>query len=150
MSPQCHPDQSSHGEGSLCAQVSPPTSQCPAPALVHTQYLLPQGRRAADVCLVCRAGSRGPDAVACEVHRLLTGLELGRELQRRGDRHTEDNAEFPVSSVDEDFLSASEHLGDNGEEGAPQTGDYTNQRSPALFTCFTNRSRSAQPHPSHL
>ncbi|KAJ8362626.1 hypothetical protein SKAU_G00114570 [Synaphobranchus kaupii] len=91
-----------------------------------------QIRRAASVCLFRCAGGRQPDGVARETNRFLTGLASARERQSCGSppgRRAEEDAELSASSVDEDFLTASEHLRHSNEEGPLQTdfgsGNFT-------------------------
>ncbi|XP_064197666.1 A-kinase anchor protein SPHKAP-like isoform X2 [Anguilla rostrata] len=94
---------------------------CPSGSASH------QGQRAASVCLVRGAGSRRPDGVAREVNRFLTGLASARERQSGGGgsglpgRWAAEDAELSLSSVEEDFLSTSEHLGESGEGDPLQT-----------------------------
>ncbi|KAJ8274232.1 hypothetical protein COCON_G00088570 [Conger conger] len=119
-----------------------------------------QSQPAASVCLLRCARSCQGDSAAREINRFLTALGSGRELQSRGDplgQQTEEDAELSVSSVDDDFLSASEHLGENNEgdtlqadvasgnitdtlQGGPGSLELTNSQQPCQRTPRDNYS----------
>ncbi|KAK2894982.1 hypothetical protein Q8A67_012211 [Cirrhinus molitorella] len=83
----------------------------------------PQSQRTADVCLVhCSCGRRPAqtNSVIFEINKFLIGLQSGQERQRHGrlsgQRAAEDDTNRSVSSIEEDFLTASEQLGEDSED----------------------------------
>ncbi|KAG7471031.1 hypothetical protein MATL_G00120150 [Megalops atlanticus] len=80
------------------------------------------GQCAADVCLVqCVGGQRltQPSSIIFLINKFLIGLESGQQQQLHGrsaGQRGEDDTNRSVSSIEEDFLTASEHLGDDSEE----------------------------------
>ncbi|XP_016318710.1 A-kinase anchor protein SPHKAP-like isoform X1 [Sinocyclocheilus anshuiensis] len=83
----------------------------------------PQSQRTADVCLVhCSCGRRPTqtNSVIFEINKFLIGLQSGQERQRHGrlagHRAAEDDTNRSVSSIEEDFLTASEQLGEDSED----------------------------------
>ncbi|XP_048024515.1 A-kinase anchor protein SPHKAP isoform X3 [Megalobrama amblycephala] len=83
----------------------------------------PQSHRTADVCLVhCSCGRRPTQTnnVVFEINKFLIGLQSGQERQRHGrlagQRAAEDDTNRSVSSIEEDFLTASEQLGEDSED----------------------------------
>nr|XP_055029442.1 A-kinase anchor protein SPHKAP isoform X3 [Misgurnus anguillicaudatus] len=83
----------------------------------------PQSQRTADVCLVhCSCGHRPAqtNSVIFEINKFLIGLQSGQERQRHGrlagQRTAEDDTNRSVSSIEEDFLTASEQLGEDSED----------------------------------
>ncbi|XP_067276348.1 A-kinase anchor protein SPHKAP isoform X2 [Pseudorasbora parva] len=83
----------------------------------------PQSQRTADVCLVhCSCGRRPnqTNSVVFEINKFLIGLQSGQERQRHGrlagQRAAEDDTNRSVSSIEEDFLTASEQLGEDSED----------------------------------
>ncbi|KAJ8256888.1 hypothetical protein COCON_G00190400 [Conger conger] len=81
-----------------------------------------QGQRSADVCLVqCVRGPSltQPSSIIYHINKFLIGLESGQEQQphgHSGGQRGEDDTNRSVSSIEEDFLTASEYLGDESEE----------------------------------
>ncbi|KAM6179007.1 A-kinase anchor protein SPHKAP [Rhynchocyon petersi] len=74
-----------------------------------------------DICLVqCARGNR-PNSTNCiifEINKFLIGLELVRERQLHVESSTlklEDDTNCSLSSIEEDFLTASEHLEEESE-----------------------------------
>ncbi|XP_006861995.1 PREDICTED: A-kinase anchor protein SPHKAP [Chrysochloris asiatica] len=74
-----------------------------------------------DICLVqCARGNR-PNSTNCiifEINKFLIGLELVRERQLHVETNTlklEDDTNCSLSSIEEDFLTASEHLEEESE-----------------------------------
>ncbi|XP_073706778.1 A-kinase anchor protein SPHKAP isoform X2 [Garra rufa] len=83
----------------------------------------PQSHRTADVCLVHCSCGRHPaqtNSVIFEINKFLIGLQSGQERQRHGrlagQRAAEDDTNRSVSSIEEDFLTASEQLGEDSED----------------------------------
>uniref|UniRef100_A0A8B9RYL0 SPHK1 interactor, AKAP domain containing n=1 Tax=Accipiter nisus TaxID=211598 RepID=A0A8B9RYL0_9AVES len=82
----------------------------------------------ADVCLVqCARGDRKNSAscIIFEINKFLIGLELVQERQLQIEAHVlkpEDDTNCSVSSIEEDFLTASEHLEDDNEGDEYKTG----------------------------
>lgn len=74
------------------------------------------------MCLVqCARGDRPPSAncVIFEINKFLIGLELVRERQVRPDTRVltvEDDTNCSLSSIEDDFLTASEHWEEESEE----------------------------------
>ncbi|XP_056090136.1 A-kinase anchor protein SPHKAP isoform X2 [Rhinichthys klamathensis goyatoka] len=90
----------------------------------------PQNQRTADVCLVhCSCGRRPnqTNSVVFEINKFLIGLQSGQERQRHGrlagQRAAEDDTNRSVSSIEEDFLTASEQLGEDSEDSDPFRND---------------------------
>uniref|UniRef100_A0AAY4C991 Uncharacterized protein n=1 Tax=Denticeps clupeoides TaxID=299321 RepID=A0AAY4C991_9TELE len=83
-----------------------------------------------DVCLVqCarRRHSTQPSSIIFEINKFLIGLQSGKERQRHtrwaGQRVSDDDTNRSVSSIEEDFLTASEHLGEDSEEDFFRSGE---------------------------
>ncbi|NWU92433.1 SPKAP protein, partial [Upupa epops] len=91
-------------------------------------YEVPQCRWLADVCLVqCARGDRknSTSCIIFEINKFLIGLELVQERQLQIEAHIlkpEDDTNCSVSSIEEDFLTASEHLEDDNEADECRTG----------------------------
>uniref|UniRef100_A0A671LY25 SPHK1 interactor, AKAP domain containing n=1 Tax=Sinocyclocheilus anshuiensis TaxID=1608454 RepID=A0A671LY25_9TELE len=82
-----------------------------------------------DVCLVhCSCGRRPTqtNSVIFEINKFLIGLQSGQERQRHGrlagHRAAEDDTNRSVSSIEEDFLTASEQLGEDSEDDPFRNG----------------------------
>ncbi|NXS52144.1 SPKAP protein, partial [Brachypteracias leptosomus] len=95
---------------------------------LQADYEVPQCPWLADVCLVqCAKGDRR-DSTSCiifEINKFLIGLELVQERQLQTEAHVlkpEDDTNCSVSSIEEDFLTASEHLEDDNEADEYKTG----------------------------
>nr|XP_043888372.1 A-kinase anchor protein SPHKAP isoform X1 [Solea senegalensis]XP_043888373.1 A-kinase anchor protein SPHKAP isoform X1 [Solea senegalensis] len=99
-------------------------------------HLPPQGRqqRSTGVCLVQCSGQRRstqPGGIIFEINKFLIGLQWGKEQQHQQGRATgqrvEDDTNRSISSIEEDFMTASEHLGDDSEDDGfrnePESGD---------------------------
>jgi len=106
-----------------------------------------QSQRTADVCLVhCSCGRRPTQTnnVVFEINKFLIGLQSGQERQRHGrlagQRAAEDDTNRSVSSIEEDFLTASEQLGEDSEDDPFRNGKQSIHLS-------TNPSRNPI-HPS--
>ncbi|NXR06128.1 SPKAP protein, partial [Semnornis frantzii] len=88
-------------------------------ANLQADYEVPQCPWLADVCLVqCARGDRknSTSCIIFEINKFLIGLELVQERQLQTDTHIlkpEDDTNCSVSSIEEDFLTASEHLEDD-------------------------------------
>ncbi|XP_009579637.1 PREDICTED: A-kinase anchor protein SPHKAP isoform X1 [Fulmarus glacialis] len=88
---------------------------------LQADYEVPQCPWLADVCLVqCARGDRKNSAscIIFEINKFLIGLELVQERQLQTDARVlkpEDDTNCSVSSIEEDFLTASEHLEDDNE-----------------------------------
>ncbi|XP_009292132.1 A-kinase anchor protein SPHKAP isoform X2 [Danio rerio] len=96
----------------------------------------PQSPRTADVCLVhCSCGRRPTQtsSIIFEINKFLIGLQSGQERQKHGrlagQRAAEDDTNRSVSSIEEDFLTASEQLGEDSEED-PFRNDPENSLMP--------------------
>ncbi|NXX16913.1 SPKAP protein, partial [Podargus strigoides] len=95
---------------------------------LQADYEVPQCPWLADVCLVqCARGDRKNSAscIIFEINKFLIGLELVQERQLQIDAHVlkpEDDTNCSVSSIEEDFLTASEHLEDDNEADEYKTG----------------------------
>ncbi|XP_030621043.1 A-kinase anchor protein SPHKAP [Chanos chanos] len=82
-----------------------------------------QSQRVVDVCLVQCASRRHPAqpaSIIFEINKFLIGLQSGQERQRHGrlagQNVADDDTNRSVSSIEEDFLTASEHLGEDSED----------------------------------
>ncbi|NXX95677.1 SPKAP protein, partial [Centropus bengalensis] len=95
---------------------------------LQVDYEVSQCPWLADVCLVqCARGNRKNSAscIIFEINKFLIGLELVQERQLRIESHVlkpEDDTNCSVSSIEEDFLTASEHLEDDNEADEYRTG----------------------------
>ncbi|XP_032861296.2 A-kinase anchor protein SPHKAP isoform X3 [Tyto alba] len=95
---------------------------------LQADYEVPQCPWLADVCLVqCARGDRRASAscIIFDINKFLIGLELVQERQLQIDTHVlkpEDDTNCSVSSIEEDFLTASEHLEDDNEADEYKTG----------------------------
>ncbi|XP_063762283.1 A-kinase anchor protein SPHKAP isoform X2 [Eleginops maclovinus] len=82
-----------------------------------------QQHRGTGVCLVQCSGQRRstqPKNIIYEINKFLIGLQWGRERQlqqgRAAGQRVDDDTNRSISSIEEDFLTASEHLGDDSED----------------------------------
>ncbi|XP_017930519.2 A-kinase anchor protein SPHKAP [Manacus vitellinus] len=88
---------------------------------LQADYEVPQCPWLADVCLVqCARGDRrnSPSCIIFEINKFLIGLELVQERHLQIETRVlkpEDDTNCSVSSIEEDFLTASEHLEDDNE-----------------------------------
>ncbi|XP_033919961.1 A-kinase anchor protein SPHKAP isoform X1 [Melopsittacus undulatus] len=95
---------------------------------LQADYEVPQCPWLADVCLVqCARGDRrnSTSCIIFEINKFLIGLELVQERQLQVEAHVlkpEDDTNCSVSSIEEDFLTASEHLEDDNEADECKTG----------------------------
>ncbi|XP_041126991.1 A-kinase anchor protein SPHKAP-like isoform X2 [Polyodon spathula] len=104
-----------------------------------------QSCRAANVCLVQSAREKKkkthPSCIIYEINKFLIGLESGQErqlqLDRSGNARPEDDTNRSVSSIEEDFLTASEHLDDESEEDGFRN-DRDNNDATDLFSGVRN------------
>lgn len=91
--------------------------------------LSPQCSWLADVCLVqCARGNRknSTNCIVFEINKFLIGLELMQEKQlhtESGILKPEDDTNCSVSSIEEDFLTASEHFEDENEADEYKNGN---------------------------
>ncbi|KAF6720862.1 A-kinase anchor protein SPHKAP [Oryzias melastigma] len=85
----------------------------------------PQGgqQRSTGVCLLqCSGKTRlaPPASIISELNKVLMGMQWGRERQlhqgRAVGQRVDDDTNRSISSIEEDFLTASEHLGDDSED----------------------------------
>ncbi|NXI65261.1 SPKAP protein, partial [Anseranas semipalmata] len=89
---------------------------------------VPQCPWLADVCLVqCARGDRknSTSCIIFEINKFLIGLELVQERQLQIEAHVskpEDDTNCSVSSIEEDFLTASEHLEEENEADEYKAG----------------------------
>ncbi|NXF51071.1 SPKAP protein, partial [Oceanites oceanicus] len=95
---------------------------------LQADYEVPQCPWLADVCLVqCARGDRKNSAscIIFEINKFLIGLELVQERQLQTEARVlkpEDDTNCSVSSIEEDFLTASEHLEEDNEADEYKTG----------------------------
>ncbi|KAL7400223.1 hypothetical protein ABVT39_008688 [Epinephelus coioides] len=93
-----------------------------------------QQQRSTGVCLVQCSGQRRstqPGNIIFEINKFLIGLQWGKERQlqqgRAARQRLDDDTNRSISSIEEDFLTASEHLGDDSEDDGfrnePESGD---------------------------
>uniref|UniRef100_A0A3B5ANG9 SPHK1 interactor, AKAP domain containing n=1 Tax=Stegastes partitus TaxID=144197 RepID=A0A3B5ANG9_9TELE len=86
--------------------------------------------KSAGVCLVQCSGKRRstpPSSIIFEINKFLIGLQWGKERQFQQGRATgprvDDDTNRSISSIEEDFLTASEHLGDDSEDDGFRNGE---------------------------
>ncbi|XP_026996091.1 A-kinase anchor protein SPHKAP isoform X2 [Tachysurus fulvidraco] len=86
--------------------------------------------RAADVCVVQSASGCHPvksDSLVLQINKFLIGLQSGQERQRHArmasQRVCDDDTNRSVSSIEEDFLTASEHLEEESEDDKNDADD---------------------------
>ncbi|XP_067364820.1 A-kinase anchor protein SPHKAP isoform X3 [Channa argus] len=82
-----------------------------------------QQQRSTGVCLFQCSGQRRsiqPSSITFEINKFLIGLQWGKEQQhqqgRAAGQRVDDDTNRSISSIEEDFLTASEHLGDDSED----------------------------------
>ncbi|KAM7399316.1 hypothetical protein PAMP_018597 [Pampus punctatissimus] len=119
-------------------------------------HFLSQGQqsqqRSPGVCLVQCSGQRRstqPGSIIFEINKFLIGLQWGKERQLQqgwaAGQRVDDDSNRSISSIEEDFLTASEHLGDDSEDDGfrnePESGDLAEslvevaQKHCVRFTC---------------
>lgn len=88
-----------------------------------------QQQRSTGMCLVQCSGQRRstqPSSIIFEINKFLIGLQWGKERQHQQCRATgqrvDDDTNRSISSIEEDFLTASEHLGDDSEDDGFRNG----------------------------
>lgn len=91
--------------------------------LHHPQGQQQQQQRSTGVCLLQSSGQKRytqPSNIIFEINKLLIGLQWGKERQlqqgRSAVQRAEDDTNRSISSIEEDFQTASEHLGDDSED----------------------------------
>ncbi|XP_041331754.1 A-kinase anchor protein SPHKAP isoform X1 [Pyrgilauda ruficollis] len=110
-------------------------------------YEVPQCPWLADVCLVqCARGDRRNSAscIIFEINKFLIGLELVQERQLQIETRVlkpEDDTNCSVSSIEEDFLTASEHLEDDNEADECKAGHDKLNVSEASSDVKKNKGR---------
>uniref|UniRef100_A0A8C7YA72 SPHK1 interactor, AKAP domain containing n=1 Tax=Oryzias sinensis TaxID=183150 RepID=A0A8C7YA72_9TELE len=82
------------------------------------------------VCLLQCSGKMRlapPASIISELNKVLMGMQWGREQQfhpgRGVGQKVDDDTNRSISSIEEDFLTASEHLGDDSEDDGLRNGD---------------------------
>lgn len=102
-----------------------------------------QQQRGAGVCLVQCSGQRRstqPSSIIFDINKFLIGLQWGKEQQlqqsRTAGQRVDDDTNRSISSIEDDFLTASEHLGDDSEDDGFRNGEphYLHQRE-FVFGC---------------
>ncbi|XP_045930220.1 A-kinase anchor protein SPHKAP isoform X1 [Micropterus dolomieu] len=99
-------------------------------------HSLSQGgqQQSTGVCLVQCSGQRHStqtSSIIFDINKFLIGLQWGKEQQlqhgRTAGQRVDDDTNRSISSIEEDFLTASEHLGDDSEDDGfrnePESGD---------------------------
>ncbi|KAM6442397.1 A-kinase anchor protein SPHKAP isoform 2-T2 [Liasis olivaceus] len=92
------------------------------PGNLQADFEVPQCSWLADVCLVqCARGNRrkNTSCIIFEINKFLIGLELVQEKQlhiEAGSLKPDDDTNCSVSSIEDDFLTASEHFEDEDED----------------------------------
>lgn len=103
------------------------------PLCVHASYISVQVRqqKSTGVCLVQCSGPRHPDqpsSIIFDINKFLIGLQWARERQLQQSRaplqRVDDDTNRSISSIEEDFQTASEHFGDDSEDDGFRTGEY--------------------------
>ena len=87
-------------------------------------------QRSTGVCLVQCSGQRRSTQrgnIIFEINKFLIGLQWGKERQLQQGRaprqRVDDDTNRSISSIEEDFLTASEHLGDDSEDDGFRNGE---------------------------
>ena len=89
------------------------------------------------MCLVQCSGQRRstqPSSIIFDINKFLIGLQWGKERQlqqgRAAGHRVDDDTNRSISSIEEDFLTASEHLGDDSEDDGFRNGGppYSHRR----------------------
>lgn len=88
-------------------------------------------QRSTGVCLLQCSGQRRstqPTGIVIDINKFLMGLQWGRERQLQqgrggGGQRVDDDTNRSISSIEEDFLTASEHLGDDSEDDGFRNGE---------------------------
>lgn len=87
-------------------------------------------QRSTGVCLLQCSGKMRlapPASIISELNKVLMGMQWGREQQfypgRGVGQRVDDDTNRSISSIEEDFLTASEHLGDDSEDDGLRNGD---------------------------
>ncbi|NWS55917.1 SPKAP protein, partial [Chunga burmeisteri] len=115
---------------------------------LQADYEVPQCPWLADVCLVqCARGDRknSTSCIIFEINKFLIGLELVQERQLQIAAHVlkpEDDTNCSVSSIEEDFLTASEHLEDDNEADEYKTGHEKLSASEASSDVKKNKGKA--------
>lgn len=103
-------------------------------------------QRSTGVCLVQCSGQRRstqPGSIIFEINKFLIGLQWGKERQlqqgRGAGQQVDDDTNRSISSIEEDFLTASEHLGDDSEDDGFRNGEscYLCQRGFVFSGCVS-------------
>ncbi|RLV99139.1 hypothetical protein DV515_00010075 [Chloebia gouldiae] len=114
---------------------------------LQADYEVPQCPWLADVCLVqCARGDRRNSAscIIFEINKFLIGLELVQERQLQIETRVlkpEDDTNCSVSSIEEDFLTASEHLEDDNETDEYKAGHEKLNASEASSDVKKNKGK---------
>lgn len=104
-----------------------------------------QQQRSTVACLVQCSGQRRaaqPSSVIFDINKFLIGLQWGKERQlqqgRAAGQRLDDDTNRSISSIEEDFLTASEHLGDDSEDDGFRNGEshYIHHKG---FACYLAR-----------
>ncbi|XP_009888218.1 PREDICTED: A-kinase anchor protein SPHKAP isoform X1 [Charadrius vociferus] len=117
---------------------------------LQADYEVPQCPWLADVCLVqCARGDRKNSAscIIFEINKFLIGLELVQEKQLQIEAHVlkpEDDTNCSVSSIEEDFLTASEHLEDDNEADEYKAGHEKLSVSEASSDVKKNKGKGSE------
>nr|XP_057935025.1 A-kinase anchor protein SPHKAP isoform X2 [Doryrhamphus excisus] len=126
-------------EGADTCQTHPPA---PSQGLQMQQ-------RSTGVCLYQRSGQRRyiqPNRIIFEINRFLVGLQWGKEQRHQQGRTTgqrlDDDTNRSVSSIEEDFLTASEHLGDDSEDDGLRNDPEVGDRAESLVDVARKHSAS--------
>lgn len=89
-----------------------------------------QQQRSTGMCLVQYSGQRRsnqPSGIILDINKFLIGLQWGKERQyqwgRAAGQRVDDDTNRSISSIEEDFLTASEHLGDDSEDDGFRNGE---------------------------
>ncbi|KAM4742673.1 A-kinase anchor protein SPHKAP isoform 2-T2 [Anableps anableps] len=94
----------------------------------------PQGRQRTGVCLLPCSGKRHstpPASIIFEINKFRIGMQWGKERQfqhsQTAGQKVDDDTNRSISSIEEDFQTASEHLGEDSEDDGirnePVSGD---------------------------
>ncbi|XP_037533328.1 A-kinase anchor protein SPHKAP isoform X2 [Nematolebias whitei] len=119
-----------------------------------------QGGQQIGICLLQRSGKRrssAPASVILEINKFLIGLQWGKERQfqqgRAARQRVDDDTNRSISSIEEDFLTASEHLEEESEDEDPRNEPEIGDAEESLVEagqkhCVTSHEEQLANHQS--
>ncbi|XP_061638118.1 A-kinase anchor protein SPHKAP isoform X2 [Phyllopteryx taeniolatus] len=114
----------------------------------QTRPTAPSQQKSTGVCLLQSSGKRRfiqPSSIIFEINRFLAGLQWGKERQLHPwqiRQRVDDDTNRSVSSIEEDFLTASEHMGDDSEDDGSRNEAEVRERAERLVQVAQKHSAS--------